>query len=100
MVARRLEPFLIPTGTGLAVNANEYIDFNELPPAKGKGKSVTVEGQVIVVQVADLMQSRKTIQDLASWAQCFGLYTAVVAKKNPSFGRTFCPSMVGFARTQ
>ena len=65
--------------------ANQYIDFNELPPAKGKGRSVSqaFEGQVIVVQAADLMQNRKTIPDLATWAQCFGLLTAVIAKHTP-----------------
>lgn len=63
------EPFppppLVPTGPGLAavskklvnkIIANEYIDFNELPPAKGKGRSVSqaFEGQLVVVQAADL----------------------------------------------
>ena len=65
--------------------ANEYVDFNELPPAKGKGRSVSqaFEGQLVVVQAADLMQTRKTIPDLATWVQCFGLLTAVVAKQMP-----------------
>lgn len=85
---------LTPVGAGLSalpkkmiqkIEGKEYVDFNELPPAKGKGRSInqTLEGQIVVVQAAELMQARKTIPDLATWAQCFSLYTAVVAKKNP-----------------
>lgn len=49
--------------------ANEYIDFVELPPVKGKGRPVlqSLEGQVTVVQEAELLQARKTIPDLATW---------------------------------
>ena len=33
------------------IGANEYIDFTELPPAKGKGRSLTqpAEGQIILL---------------------------------------------------
>ena len=41
------------------------------------------EGQVVVVQAADLIQSRKLVPDLATWMQCFGLFTAAVARKRP-----------------
>ena len=63
------------------IRANEYIDFTELPPAKGKDRPVpqSLEGQVIVVQAADLVQSRKIIPDLATWTQCFALYVATLA---------------------
>ena len=61
---------LMPIGQGLAalpkkvverIKANEYVDFAELPPAKGKARPVpqSFDGQVIVVQAEDLMQSRK-----------------------------------------
>ena len=93
---------LVPTGPGLAalpkklvdkIVANQYIDFNELPPPKGKGRLVSqaFEGQVIVVQAADLMQNRKTIPDLATWAQCFGLLTAVIAKHTPGRVKMHAP---------
>lgn len=85
---------MVSLGTGLApitkrmadrIKAGEYIDFSELPPAKGKARSVpqSLEGQVIVVQAADLLQDRKLIPDLATWTQCFALYTAVVASHDP-----------------
>ena len=41
------------------------------------------QGQVVVVQAADLIQSRKLVPDLATWMQCFGLFTAAVARKRP-----------------
>lgn len=64
---------MVATGMGLAalpkklvekIKANEYIDFTELPPAKGKSCPVpqSLEGQVdLVVQAADLLQARKVV---------------------------------------
>lgn len=85
---------LVTMGTGLPalpkklvakILANEYIDFAELPPARGKTRpaSQALEGQVIVVQAADLLQTRKIIPDLATWLQCFSLYVATIATKFP-----------------
>ncbi len=62
-------PTLIPTGPELPVLpkklmdkivANQYVNFNELPPVKGKGRSVNqaFDSQVVIVQAADLMQNR------------------------------------------
>jgi len=53
--------------------AGEYVDFAELPPARGKARSVpqSLEGQILIVQASDFMQSRKVIPDLATWVQCF-----------------------------
>jgi len=86
---------LVPTGPGLPalpkklvdrIQANEYIDFSELPPAKGKVRALnqSLEGQVILVQAEDLLQSKRLIPDLATWVQCFSLYTTVLLKKQPS----------------
>ena len=85
---------MICVGPGLAplprrlverIKANEYIDFAELPPAKGKGRSIPQpgEGHFIVIQAADLVQSRKTIPDYATWSQCFALYVAARAEAQP-----------------
>ena len=65
--------------------ANEYIDFTKVPPAKGKGRTMPqwLEGQVIVVQEADLLQMRRIIPDLATWLQCFALYVATLTSKYP-----------------
>lgn len=68
------------------VLANEYVDFAELPPAKGKGRLMpqSLEGQIIVVQAVELMQTRKIIPDLATWIQCFSIYTATLLSKYPA----------------
>ena len=65
--------------------ANEYIDFAELPPAKGKGRPVpqSLEDQIIV-QAAELLQARKIIPDLATWIQCYSLYAATMATMFPA----------------
>ena len=67
------------------IRANEYVDFMELPPAKGKTRPVThpQEGQIVVVQAADMPSARRTIPDLVTWTQCFGLYVAVLASQQP-----------------
>ncbi len=67
------------------IGTGEYVDFGELPPAKGKSLPLPQagEGQVVVVQATDLMATRKTIPDFATWLQCFGLFTAVVAAAQP-----------------
>jgi len=86
---------MVTTGKGLAalpkklvskILANEYIDFTELPPAKGKARNVpqSLEGQVLVVQAADLMQAWKLIPDLATWVQCFALYATTLLTHQPN----------------
>ena len=75
------------------IRANEYIDFADLPPAKGKSRPISqaTEGQVLVVQAADLLQSRKVIPDLATWSQCFALYVAAGTEARPSQGSDGLP---------
>ena len=76
---------IVPKKLVTKILANEYVNFVELPPAKGKGRTMpqSLEGQVIVVQAADLLQARKIIPDLATWLQCFSLYVATLAPKFP-----------------
>lgn len=68
------------------IRANEYVDFAELPPAKGKSRPISqaLDGQVLVVQAADLLQTRKVIPDFATWSQCFALYAAILAPQQPT----------------
>ena len=67
------------------IRSYEYVDFTEMPPAKGKMRAIpqSVEGQIIVVQAEDLMQSKKLIPDLPTWLQCFALYVTVAANHQP-----------------
>lgn len=68
------------------IRSNEYVDFMELPPAKGKSRppSHAMEGQILVVQATDLAQGRKVVPDLATWMQCFAIYTAVLGQEQPA----------------
>ena len=94
MEAPRATSSMVPTGEGLPslpkkcvdkILAGEFMDFAELPPAKGKVKAIPQagEGQIVVIQAADLMESRKLIPDLATWIQCFSIYAAVITTKEP-----------------
>lgn len=93
-VEKETTPPIVCLGTGLApvtrkmidrIRAGEYVDFAELPPARGKARPPpqALEGQVVVVHAADLLQSRKVIPDFATWSQCFAIYVAVVATHQP-----------------
>ena len=65
--------------------AGDFVDLADLPPAKGRVKASAhaMEGQIVVVQAADLLENRKLIPDLATWVQCFSIYAAVVISKEP-----------------
>lgn len=95
---------MVPTGDGLPalsrkivekILANDYVEFSELPPAKGKVRALnhSLEGQVILVQAEDLLRSKKLIPDLATWVQCFTIYVAVLAKQQPAR----VPDLMGYA---
>ena len=75
----------IPRKVAEKMLAGEYVEFSDLPPAKGKVKAIpsSMEGQIVVVQAADLLNSKKIIPDLATWLQCFALYMAIVTAKEP-----------------
>ena len=75
----------VPLKLAERIWARKFVDFCELPPAKGRAKPVTgsMEGQLILVQAADLYQTKKLIPDLATWSQCFALFTATIAVKQP-----------------
>ena len=85
---------MVLTGEGLPslpkkcvdkILAGEFIDLADLPPAKGKVKAIpnASDGQIVVVQAADLMEHRKLIPDFATWVQCFNIYAVVVISKEP-----------------
>ena len=73
----------------------EYVDFAELPPAKGRAKpsSLDWEGQVLLVQPTDLYATKKLIPDLATWVQCFSIYAAVLCSQSPER----LPDLLGYA---
>ena len=82
------------------IQTGQYIDFSELPPAKGRTRPLPSqeEGHVIVVRAEDLSGSRKMIPDLATWLQCFALYMAVVTDKEPDRTSNLLAYMVTIAK--
>ena len=75
----------LPKKTVEKILADEYVYFSEFPPAKGKSRALPQlqDGQIVVVQLADLMQARNLIPDLATWTQCFSLFVAAMAPHKP-----------------
>ena len=63
----------------------QYVDFTELSPMKGRTNPVSLdwEGQVLLIQPADLYSTKKLIPDLATWVQCFAIYAAVLGMQYP-----------------
>ena len=68
-----------------SILAGQYIDFTELPPAKGRTKALNsmLDGQVVLLQTSDFLQAKRLIPDLGIWIQCFSLYMAVILTKQP-----------------
>ena len=64
--------------------AGEYIDLAELPPARGRGKSLagSLEGKVVLLHAAEYFQAKRLIPDLATWVQCFSIYMAVLISQH------------------
>ena len=101
---------LVPVGAGLPsipkklveqIQAGQYVDFGELPPAKGRTRPLPSqeEGHIVVVRAEDLTGTRKLIPDLATWLQCFAIYMAVSADKEPDRTSNLLAYMVTIAKT-
>ena len=100
---------LVPVGAGLPsipkklveqIQAGQYVDFGELPPAKGRTRPLPSqeEGHIVVVRAEDLTGTRKLIPDLATWLQCFAIYMAVSADKEPDRTSNLLAYMVTIAK--
>jgi len=61
------------------------MDFAKLPSAKRKSRAPiqVAEGQIVVLQPGDLTPARQAIPNLATWLQCYGIYTAVLGEYEP-----------------
>ena len=75
----------LPQRTVERIRRAQYIEFTELPPAKGKGRSLAqpMDGQIIVLRAADLVQTRKAIPDYATWNQCYALCSSAGSPSQP-----------------
>ena len=69
---------------GMRILTGEYVDCADLPPAKGKVKSLpALEGSVIIMQAYDLLQQKRLIPDLTSWMQGFAILLIVICSQSP-----------------
>ena len=100
---------LIPTGPGLPtlpkklvekIAAGQYVDFSELPPAKGRTRPLPSQedGHVVVIRAEDLAGSKKLIPDLATWLQCFAIYMVVLADTEPERVKSLLAYMTTIAK--
>ena len=76
---------LIPRKMVEKIQAGDYVDFSDMPPAKGKARSLPPhwEGHILVVQLEDLEGSKRLIPDFQMWVQCVSMYAAVVVARHP-----------------
>ena len=83
-----------------SILAGECIDLAELPPAKGRSKSLsgTLEGQVVLLHATDYFQAKRLIPDLTTWRQCFAIYMAVVIHQQPTRATSLLMYMSSIAK--
>ena len=69
------------------IGDGEYVDFSELPPAKGNKPRVLpaqLDGHPILIPLQEgTGDTKKLIADFPSWAQCFAVYVAAMAAQHP-----------------
>lgn len=72
----------LPKKLTVRLFADEYINFTELSPAKGRCRPPAheLDGKVVLIQATDLMATKKVIPDLATWVQSFAMYTAAITR--------------------
>ena len=71
----------------------EYVEFSDLPPARGRVKSIPhSEGHIVVVQAADLVNTRKVIPDQREPERASSLlaYMAEVARASMKYSIMGC----------
>ena len=84
-----------------SIVAGECIDFCKLLPAKGRSSRMprsVLEGQVILMQTSDYIQSKKLIPDLPTWLQCYAIYMAVVVHHHPERATSMLNYMATIAK--
>ena len=76
---------LLPQRLVQQIQAGEFVDFGELPPAKRKhlGPPTTYASQIVLVQLQEVSRHRRLIPDYNTWSQCFAIYTAVITAHQP-----------------
>ena len=73
----------------------EFVDFNDLPPARSTKPLSSIPPNVLLIQSVDsITGQKKLIPDLTTWMQCFTIYASVLATKHPQY----LPEMLAYSR--
>ena len=67
-----------------AICAGSYVDFAQFPAAKGRSiPPNSLDGQIVLVQASELLQTQRLVPDFATWVQCFAVYAAITIAHSP-----------------
>ena len=82
-----------------AIRAGSYVDFAQFPAAKGRSIPPTsLEGQIVLIQAAELTQTQRLVPDFATWIQCFALYAAIIIAHSPERAPGLMAYMLNIAK--
>ena len=82
-----------------AIHAGSYVDFTQFPAAKGRSIPPTsLEGQIVLVQASELVQTQRLVPDFATWIQCFAIYAAVTITHSPERAQGLMAYMLNIAK--
>ena len=82
-----------------AIRAGGYVDFAQFPAAKGRSIPPTsLEGQIVLVQASELVQTQRLVPDFATWVQCFAIYAAITITHSPEKAPGLMAYMLNIAK--
>ncbi len=73
---------------GRDILSGAFLNFSELPPAKGFSRPVLSllqrhRATFVVANASELADSTRVVPDFNTWVQCFAIYAAVLIAKSP-----------------
>ena len=82
------------------IRAGSYVDFAQFPAAKERSIPPTsLEGQIVLVQASELVQTQRLVLDFATWIQCFAIYAAIIIAHSPERAQGLMVYMLNIAKT-
>ena len=82
-----------------AICAGSYVDFAQFPAAKGRSiPPNSLDGQIVLVQASELMQTQRLVPDFATWVQCFAVYAAITIAHSPECAQGLMAYMHNIAK--
>lgn len=82
-----------------AIRAGSYVDFAQFPAAKGRSiPPNSLEGQIVLIQASELVQTQRLVPDFATWVQCFAIYAAITIAHSPKRSQGLMAYMLNIAK--